>query len=170
LTNALSWIARACGARLTTVGRLRTALAQRRKARWRVELEATLDDVGLGSHSLLELRYLRNVERRHALPAGVRQRPRPRPGGRWYDDVSYAQYATVVKLDGRAAHPDYLRRRERKRDNAQVVAGGDVLHYDLADVTESPCAVAAEVAAVLRRNGWSGTPAPCSARCTLHDR
>jgi hypothetical protein len=118
LDSALSWITRACAARLTTVERLRTALAQRKKVRWRAELCATLDDVGLGSHSLLELRYLRNVERRHALPRGVPQRPRLRPGGRWYDDVSYEEYATVVELDGRAAHPEHAKWRDRRRDNA----------------------------------------------------
>lgn len=170
LDSALSWVTRACAARLTTAGRLRTALAQRKKVRWRSELRATLDDVRLGAHSLLELRYLRSVERRHALPQGTRQRPRARPGGRWYDDVSYSEYATVVELDGRAAHPEDLRRRERKRDNAHVVAGGDVLRYDLADVTDSPCAVAAEVATVLRRNGWPGTPRPCGPHCAIRDR
>jgi very-short-patch-repair endonuclease len=170
LDAALSWIIRACAARLTTVDRLRATLAQRRKLRWRAELCATVDDVRLGSHSLLELRYLRDVERRHALPDGVRQRPRWRPGGRWYDDVCYPEYATAVELDGRAAHPEHRRRRDRKRDNAHVVAGGRVLHYDLADVTESPCDVAAEVAMVLRRNGWPGTPKLCRPHCTVHDR
>jgi hypothetical protein len=168
LDSALSWITRACSARLTTVDRLRTALAQRKKVRWRAELSATMDDVRLGSHSLLELRYLRDVERRHALPQGIRQRPRPRPGGRWYDDVCYQEYATAVELDGRAAHPEHMRRRERERDNAQVVAGGGVLHYDLVDVTESPCAVAAEVATVLRDKGWLGTPRPCGPHCPIH--
>jgi very-short-patch-repair endonuclease len=170
LATALGWVTKACAARLTTAGRLRTALTQRKKARWRAELSATLDDVRLGAHSMLELRYLHRVERRHALPEGVRQRPRPRPGGRWYDDVSYPQYATVVELDGRVAHPEHARGRDRKRDNAFVVAGGDVLRYDLADVVDAPCVVAADVAAVLRRNGWPGTPEPCGPRCAIRDR
>jgi hypothetical protein len=117
LDSALNWITRACAARLTTVGRLRTALAQRKKVRWRAELCATLADVRIGSHSLLKQRYLHRVERRHALPKGVRQRPRPRPGGRWYDDVAYDDYATVVELDGRAAHPEDARPRDRRRSN-----------------------------------------------------
>jgi hypothetical protein len=170
LDSALSWITRACAARLTTVGRLRTALAKRKKVRWRAELCAALGDVRLGSHSLLELRYLRNVERRHALPMGVRQRPRSRPGGRWYDDVSYDEYATVVELDGRAAHPEHAKWRDRRRDNAHVVAGSDPLRYGVADVTETPCAVAADVATVLRRNGWRGTPKPCGPGCPIRDR
>lgn len=169
LDTALSWIIKACANRLTTAGRLRTALAHRKKMRWRAELCASLDDVRLGSHSLLEQRYLRNVERRHALPVAVRQRSRCRPGGRWYDDVSYSQYATVVELDGRSAHPEDARRRDRKRDNAYVVAGGVVLRYDMVDVTDTPCTVAAEVAAVLRRNGWSGTPVRCGPHCAIRD-
>jgi very-short-patch-repair endonuclease len=170
LDTALGWIAKACASRLTTTDRLRKALAQRKKARWRAELCAALDDVGRGSHSLLELRYLRDVERRHGLPEGVRQRPRTRPGGRWYDDVCYQEYAIVVELDGRAAHPDDQRWRDRRRDNAQVAAGGGTLRYGMADVTELPCSVAAEVATVLRRNGWTGVAVPCGPRCAAASR
>lgn len=146
--------------------KLQAALAQRKKARWRAELRALLDE-DAGCQSLLELHYLRNVERRHALPTGVRQRARPRPGGRWYDDVRYQEYATVVELDGRSAHPDDQRWRDMQRDNAEVAAGGRVLRYGLADVTESPCAVAAQVGTVLRHHGWTGTPRPCGAHCMI---
>jgi very-short-patch-repair endonuclease len=167
LDSALSWVAQACASRLTTADRLRSALSQRKKIRWRAELRAALDDVRDGSHSLLELRYMRDVERRHALPTGVRQRPRARPGGRWYDDVSYPDYGIVVELDGQVAHPASRRGRDRRRDNALVAAGAAVLRYGFAEVTDSPCAVAGEVATVLRGNGWSGVPARCGPRCGL---
>ncbi len=170
LGRALDWVTRACSGRLTTVGRLKAAVARRKKIRWRMELLAALDDVRSGSHSALESRYLHRVERRHGLPAGRRQQPRSRPGGRWYDDVRYSAYGISVELDGLVAHPEYMRRQEKKRDNAEVVAGGRVLHYDWAEVTESPCAVAADVATVLRRNGWPGVPKPCGPQCTILDR
>lgn len=92
LDDAVGWIARACGKRLTTPVRLAEALADRRQVPWRRELGAAIDDVATGCHSLLELRYLRDVERRHGLPAGARQQPRNRSGGRWYDDVHYLVY------------------------------------------------------------------------------
>lgn len=66
LDRALGWVVRACASRLTTVDRLSAALEQRRKVRWRAELCAVLQDVRAGCHSLLELRYLRDVERPRA--------------------------------------------------------------------------------------------------------
>jgi len=130
-------------------------------------LAAALDDAAAGCHSPLELRYFRDVERRHGLPRGVRQRARSRRGGRWYDDVSYDEFRTVVELDGRVAHPEDRRWRDMARDNAGVASGRSVLRYGPADVTVRPCAVASQVAAVLRRNGWPGAPTPCGASCDL---
>jgi very-short-patch-repair endonuclease len=129
---------------------------------------ATLDDVAGGCHSLLELRYLRDVERRHGLPVGRRQRRRDRQGGRWYDDVGYEEYRTAVELDGRVAHPDERRWRDQHRDNAGVTEGLSVLRYGTAGVTERPCEVAVQVATVLLRNGWPGPPVPCGPGCPVN--
>jgi hypothetical protein len=167
LDDALGWAASACGRRPTTAKRLLAAMDRRSKMRWRAELTAALSDVSAGCHSLLELRYLRDVERRHGLPRGTRQTVTPRRGGRWYDDVRYADYGIRIELDGRAAHPEDRRWRERRRDNAGTVAGDSVLRYGWADVAESPCAVAAEVATVLHRHGWSSMPLPCGAQCVI---
>jgi very-short-patch-repair endonuclease len=169
LDEAVEWIARACGRRLTTPARLAAALAARHGVRWRRELATTIQDVGAGCHSLLELRYLHKVERRHGLPSGVRQRARRRRGGTWYDDVGYQQYQTVVELDGRAAHPDEARWRDMHRDNAGVADGLSVLRYGMAGVSERSCEVAAQVARVLLRNGWPGPPRPCGPACPVRD-
>jgi hypothetical protein len=167
LDRALSWVVRACASRLTTVDRLTVALGQRKKMHRRAELCAVLQDVRRGCHSMLELRCLRDVERPHGLPTALRQRVRARPGGQWYDDVHYPEYAIVVELDGRVAHPDDQRWRDMRRDNAEVVAGGRVLRYGVADVLESPCAVATQVALLLRRHGWTATPRACSNHCMI---
>jgi hypothetical protein len=167
LDDAIGWLARACGGRLTTPGRLAKALAVRRRVRWRSELLSAVEDVRAGCHSLLELRYLRNVERKHALPTATRQRARPRRGGRWYDDVRYQRYGTMVELDGRAAHPDESRWRDMHRDNAGVANGLSVLRYGTAAVSDRPCEVAVQVAAVLLRNGWAGPPRPCGPQCPV---
>nr|MDT0660749.1 hypothetical protein [Micromonospora sp. DSM 115978] len=166
--QALGWLARACGRRLTTPDRIVRALGRRRRFRWRREVLAALRDVAAGCHSLLELRYLRDVERPHGLPAADRQSVRQRRGGRWYDDVRYRGYATVVELDGRVAHPAEARARDRRRDNAATVDGLAVLRYDTADVTARPCETAAQVAAALRRNGWTGSLTQCGrATCSI---
>jgi hypothetical protein len=169
IDRAIGWIARACAQRLTTEDRLTATLAGRHRVRWRVELAEALGDVASGCHSLLELRYLRDVERGHGLPTGVRQQVRPRTGGRWYDDVCYQAYATLVELDGQAAHPADLRWRDMRRDNAGVTDGMSVLRYGMADVTERTCEVARQVVAVLRHNGWLGAPTRCGPRCRINE-
>lgn len=167
LDDALGWVARACGRRLTTPDRMLRAMERRAKLRWRRELSRALADIADGCHSLLELRYLRDVERAHRLPAAERQAVRARRGGRWYDDVHYRAYRTRVELDGRAAHPADHRRRDALRDNAAAVAGDTTLRYGWADATAGACETAAQVATVLRRNGWTGEPTPCSPTCPL---
>lgn len=164
LENATGWLIRAVGARLTTPARLLDVIQSRYRIRWRRELIAVVSDVADGAQSMLELRYLRNVERAHGLPHGIRQRRR----GRWYDDVEYAEFNVSVELDGRAAHPAELAFRDHRRDNAAVLIGSRVLRYGYADVAHRPCAVAAEVAAVLRAAGWRGQPRPCGPACQLN--
>jgi very-short-patch-repair endonuclease len=163
--QALAWVARACARRLTTVERLRVAFDARKRLRWRRELRAALDDIGSGCHSTLELEYLRRVERPHRLPVARRQVARSRRGGRWYDDVAYEAYRTLIELDGPAYHPADATAAEQRRDNAAVADGWDVLRYGVGDIVGRPCTVAREVAAVLRRNGWSGQPKRCAPGC-----
>jgi len=161
LEQAMSWISRAVGARLTTPERLGATLAGRRKVKRRKDLAEALHDVAMGCHSVLELRYLRGVERVHGLPEANRQTPSDRHGGKIYDDVLYEEYHTVVELDGRAAHPDAERWRDMRRDNGSVVDGRSVLRYGRGDVCERPCHAAHQVARVLQANGWTGAPTRC---------
>jgi hypothetical protein len=163
LDEALGWITKACGRRLTTTERLLAALGRRRRMRWRRQLLVALDDVQAGCHSLLELRYLRVVERAHGLPDGRRQAPRSRSGGRFYEDVRYAAFGVSVELDGRVAHGLDTRFRDFRRDNAAVQDGAVVLRYGWGDVHERPCLVAMQVAAVLQKRGWTGRPRQCPA-------
>jgi very-short-patch-repair endonuclease len=164
LNCATGWIVRAVAARLTTASRLLAVISARQRVRWRRELVAVLADVAEGCHSMLELRYLRRVEQAHALPRGRRQRRR----GRWYDDVDYAEFGVSVELDGRAAHPAEQAFRDHRRDNAAVLTGARVLRYGHGDVAHRPCAIAAEVAAVLHAAGWRGRPRGCGAACPLN--
>ncbi len=163
--EAMRWIADACGRRLTTPDRIRRVLSRRARVPRRPVLRLLLDDVSEGCLSVLERRYRNQVELRHGLPRAVRQAVRRRAGGKWYDDVWYADHRVRVELDGRAAHPDAARWREHRRDNAAVQAGEVVLRYGMADVAEQPCRVAAQVAAVLRRAGWRGDVRLCGDSC-----
>lgn len=165
LEQAIGWLARGCGQRQTTAPRLRAALDCRKRVRWRTELTTALSDISDGCHSVLELRYLRRVERAHGLPVGHRQARAEVAGRRRYDDVRYDQWQVIVELDGRAAHPDAERWRDRQRDNASVAHGAFVLRYGWGEISERPCAVAMQVATVLRGRGWTGQLRPCGPHC-----
>lgn len=147
---------------LEEVGRLAAA---RRTLPHRSEVLAALADVSGGAHSPLERYFLIDVERAHGLPVGTRQRS---VDGAW-QDVSYRDQTTTVELDGRAVHqPIGTAWRDMARDNAAAVRGEVTLRYGWQDVRERPCAVALEVATVLRARGWTGVPKPCGPSCPLN--
>lgn len=166
--DAFDWLCRACGGRHTTPGRLRAAMADREKLRWRAAISGALGDVALGVHSGLEHRYLHDVERAHGLPAATRQ-VRVAHGSRTaYRDALYAEYGVVVETDGAAAHPAGDQWRDHHRDNAAAAAGLLTMRYSWADISAAPCRVATEVAAALRQRGWPGQPRRCGPRCGAH--
>ena len=68
--EAYDWICRAIGRRRTTAARIRAALDGRPRIRWRHDIELALGYASGGALSVLELRYVRGVERAHGLPIG----------------------------------------------------------------------------------------------------
>ena len=60
--------------RLTTPRRLSQAMDARSRQRHRRLIKVLLDDVSIGAESVLEVSYLRNVERPHGLPRGFGSR------------------------------------------------------------------------------------------------
>ncbi|HEX5297489.1 MAG TPA: type IV toxin-antitoxin system AbiEi family antitoxin domain-containing protein [Streptosporangiaceae bacterium] len=165
--DACGWITKAIGRRLTTAERLTEALKLRKKIRWRTTLEDILAAAGDGIHSVLEYRYLRDVERAHGLPRSRHQVRMVIDGRAVYRDAYYQEYRLAVELDGRLAHPEDESRRDRHRD---IRAGVDDIlttRYDWQDIAGHPCETALLQARILRRRGWTGTPRPCSAGCPL---
>ncbi|MQA94344.1 MAG: hypothetical protein GEV11_06690 [Streptosporangiales bacterium] len=163
LGDALGWVTRACGNRLTTAERLRAALGERTRLRWRHELEAALSDVGAGAQSVLELGYLRRCERAHGLPPARRQERVIREGRSQYRDVEYAEFGVIVELDGVIVHTDETRPRDRRRDNLNTIEAAATLRYGWSDVYDSPCKVTEQVHSALANRGWAGTPYACGA-------
>ncbi|MFN0284272.1 MAG: type IV toxin-antitoxin system AbiEi family antitoxin [Kineosporiaceae bacterium] len=158
-------------ARHTTAARLSQALANRRRHRWRRLVVELLAEAADGVQSPLEHRWLHDVERRHGLPRAERNRPEDGADGRRrYHDLRYRPWRLVVELDGREAHPDWARFRDRGRDNALTEAGEVTLRYGWREVVTHPCEVAAQVVRVLRLHGWTGTPRPCRPGCPLSRR
>jgi predicted transcriptional regulator of viral defense system len=165
--DACNWITRACGRRLTTEKKLRDAMSVRKKMRWRVKLDDVLAAAGDGIHSVLEYRYLRDVERAHGLPRSKHQVRVVIDGRSAYRDAYYEEYRLAVELDGRLAHPDEERWRDSQRDNKSGVQGIQTARYGWRDVYGRACETALLQARILRRRGWPGTPRPCSADCAV---
>jgi hypothetical protein len=164
----LDLVLRATQRRLTTAHRLRRSVKQRPRVRWRDVLHEVLADIEDGVASPLELRYRRDVERRHQLPAGSRNQMEVRGfGGRWYRDVRYQQWRVVIELDGWEAHPTDGLFREMYRDNRAAVVGDRALRYGWREVMSDPCSVALQVSDVLTLGGWTGSPRPCGDGCAV---
>jgi hypothetical protein len=167
LDDVCGWITKACGRHLTTEEKLRAALANRKKMPWRDELNDVLAAAGDGIHSVLEYRYLRDVERAHGLPRSQHQVRVVIDGKVVYRDVYYEEYQLAVELDGRLAHPEEERWRDRRRDNQAHARGVQTSRYGWREVYAEPCQTALLLAQILRRRGWPGIPKSCSASCPV---
>ncbi|MDQ1289026.1 MAG: hypothetical protein QG622_2592 [Actinomycetota bacterium] len=152
---------------LTTVSRLRGELEERRQLPHRALIVTVLADIEYGVRSVLEHEWLNNVERAHGLPPSTLNRPDDRCGRREYRDAEFKEYSLVVELDGARWHGGDQAVRDRRRDNRVTVSGRLTLRYGWEDITHDPCGVAAEVAAVLRSQGWTGTVRRCGPTCSV---
>ncbi|HQY98418.1 MAG TPA: type IV toxin-antitoxin system AbiEi family antitoxin domain-containing protein [Propionicimonas sp.] len=120
-----------------------------------------LSDVAEGVDSPLELRYLRTVERAHALPRAERRR---RPAQRFRTDAWYREYGVIVELDGDAYHRGVARSTDMTRDNLHQLNGMTTLRFTWTHIVGNPCGAAEQVAAMLTARGWSGGLQSCP-RC-----
>lgn len=153
----------------TTAARLVELLRRRNRLPRRRALLVILDDVAQGAYSVLERRYLRDVERPHGLPTARRQR-RARPGKTvGYRDVEYLDMRLVVELDGRLGHDTSADRwADLDRDLASMVAGDLTVRVGWKQVLE-PCRLATGIASLLAARGWPGAVLPCSEDCPARD-
>jgi len=170
LDEVCGWVTSAFGGRLTSEGPLRAQISNRKKVRWRRQLDEIITAAAGGAHSVLEFRYDRDVERAHGLPLAEHQVPFTKPDGRrGFRDRYYRTFGIVVELDGKQAHPEERRGLDRNRDNAATADGGSTLRYGWDDVAREGCATAAQVARSLRSRGWTGQLKPCSPACGAVD-
>lgn len=167
--DAYSWLSRATGRGLATAGTIKAALAQRKRMRWREWLTDALGDVADGIMFPLELRYVRDVERAHGLPAARRQARRELASGVRYLDNFYDAYRLCVELDGRSSHPPEQKWHDADRDNDNLFADDvQTVRFGVRDVTVRRCARAAQLAGVLVRRGWDGGQLrACGAGCQV---
>jgi hypothetical protein len=144
-------------------------MRSRKRLRWRRLLSELLSEVRDGVQSPLERRYFHDVERAHGLPRGQRNSADDNGGTRRYRDVRYRRWKLIVELDGRGAHPAEERELDDLRDNDIAERAERTLRYGWRSVVITPCDAAAQVARLLARNGWTGSPTRCGESCTLAD-
>ena len=144
------------------------AAERRPTARGRALALEMLGLVGEGIESPLEMRYHRDVERRHGLPHAVLQQ-RQVVGGLWIRaDGVYPGLGVRRELDGEVAHPGGRTDRDTWRDNAVVIARREItLRYRWSHVAGTPCRTTVQVVAAFRSQGWQGTPCPCGPGCPV---
>ncbi len=164
LDELMALAGRAFQRQRTTEALLLTRLADRRRHAHRALLREILGDVADGAESAMEVRYVRDVERAHGLPLGVRQLPTSVTSPERHD-VGYVDQRVLVELDGRLGHEGRdARMRDGRRDRRDAVRGWLTLRAFWPDVAGTPCELAGEVGDVLRSRGWRGAPHPCRRR------
>ncbi|GEE01731.1 hypothetical protein nbrc107696_21770 [Gordonia spumicola] len=161
-TDAIAVLADIVNARVTTAQRLIATLDQRARVTRRRLIRDVLVDIDEGTCSVLEHRYLTDVERPHGLPTPIRQAPTT-VGRKGYRDLDYPDAGVVVELDGWRFH-DSARDRDAnlERDlDAAVGAQRLTLRLGSGQVIGRSCSTAAKVGRALSDRGWSGPLLRC---------
>ncbi|ANH40267.1 hypothetical protein I601_3869 [Nocardioides dokdonensis FR1436] len=167
--RAVAVLADACQLGRTTPDRLSAALASMTRLPRRRLLVDVVADVAAGTMSPLERRYLRDVERAHALPPAQRQVRAVAGGAIVYRDVVVGDHGVLIELDGRLGHELAADRwRDLERDLESLASGAVTLRAGWRQVLE-PCRLARVVASVLAARGWTGSLRACP-RCRNDDR
>ena len=159
--DAIAVAALACQRGLTWYEALRDELAVRARHPHRTVLAEALADIGEGSQSTLEVRFVRDVARPHGLPAG-RLQLSTRAG---VHDVGYDEQKVLIELDGLAFHGS-LRSRvaDTRRDRRGASRGWLTVRVVWVDVALHACATAVDVGAVLNDRGWTDQVTACRRR------
>lgn len=148
--------------------RLLAVLEVRRPRRYSRALRHAARMLSDGVGSVLEGRYLVDVEQAHGIPIATRQAPVVVEGVERYEDCRYdmPDAELIVRLDGWRWHSDrHVGVVDRARDNAAELAGSARLTFGWEEVVGDPCGVAAIVSARLRQLGWPGPTGTASCRC-----
>lgn len=159
--DAIAVIARAVGSRWTTPARLLAAVRDRPRLPRRQFLTEVLDDVEQGACSVLEVGFVRRVERPHQLPTGARQ-VRASSRGLIFRDVEYDGLGVVLELDGRLDHT-LLRDRDRDldRDIDAAIEQKVTARLGWGQVFGRPCRTAVRVHQLLSAHGHAQALGRC---------
>ncbi len=166
--DALEVVADACRSRRTTPERLLAALHQRPRLRRRDWLIGILNDVAMGTHSVLENDFVRLVQRPHGLPPALHQVSWVGTVGKLYDDLTFEPFGLTVELDGRLFHASsHQRDRDLDRDLDALVDGRQTVRLGWGQVHNRGCHTAQRIGQLLEAGGWEGTLHPCGQGCVI---
>lgn len=153
----LHLLTRAFTERHTTPERVLQRMNERSRQRHRQKITQACHQGMEGVESILEWRYLTQIEQAHRLPTASRQ---VRLIGSSRCDVFYEPNGVIVELDGRLGHLEDFR--DHRRDNRNALEYGALtLRYGSQDIFHAPCSIAAEIAQALAGRGWHGSLRTC---------
>lgn len=155
--------------RRTTPDRLLQAAQKYQRLPRRRLILGVLADAASGAASVLELEYLRRVERAHGLPRATRQvRAETAGPGRTrivYRDGVLARFGVFLELDGRIGHSSSTERdADFERDLDAAVTDRSTIRLGWGQSYVRPCVTAAKLATLFRALGWEGEFKRCP-RC-----
>ena len=159
--EAVGTAARWVQSRRTSPGASAEARAGRARHRHRRILTVALGVVAEGAESLMEVSYVRRVERPHGLPRASMQVP----DGSVRRDFEYDRWLVVVEVDGRLGHEGEHLAADRRRDRRAAGTGRVTLRAGWVDVEGDPCQLAVDVYASLRARGLTEPIRACGPRC-----
>lgn len=158
LVSALS---RAFANQRTTPERVLAELEGRCRVRHASLIREMCEYGSSGIESALEWRFATQVLAPHGLPAPERQVVTHQ--GRV--DALYRELGLVIELDGMRDHAEWSK--DMMRDNEHLIIDDHrTLRYGWASVVYAQCAVADQVARVMRKLGWKGNGRRCR-RCAV---
>lgn len=134
---------------------LRDALGRRGPCRHRALIKESILDADGGIHSLPE-RDFELIRHSHGLPRPTRQQVVVRADGRFFLDVGWDDLGAAAEIHG-IPHLEVLRwDQDLLRANEIVIRGPRLILFSSYAVRREPDQVAAQVIALLRRQGWPG--------------
>ncbi|MDO7867666.1 hypothetical protein [Nocardioides jiangxiensis] len=171
--SAMGILSEVVRSRRTTPQRLLAVTEDRTRLRRRELIVGVLSDAASGAASVLEIEFLRNVERAHGLPRALRQVRDVTSGLSLssevarvvYRDAALPAFRLLIELDGRLGHSTSADRdTDFERDLDAAVGEQTTVRLGWGQAVVRPCVTAIKLARLYRSRGWQG-PFRCCPRC-----
>lgn len=156
-------------ARRTTVQRLLAVAERRTRLARRQLIVGVLTDAATGAASVLEVEFLRRVERPHGLPTAFRQLRHVSMAATTsgqdrvtYRDAALIDLRLLLELDGRLGHSTATERdADFERDLDAALDDQVTVRLGWGQAYVRPCVTAVKLAALYRQRGWRGEFVRC---------